>query len=145
MQVDCRVRHRGWLLLNDVQVLRARSHQHRSDPDGDLCRVLVEELCLHHQPGKRGQPCKCKRDILQLVAGNCIISCFQCLPVTWYMSAEMQMFLVTPFILIPVWHINQRFGSAWAFAVSLLPGIAITCSVLAESAIRKWPASLAKG
>ncbi len=35
----------------------------------------------------------------------------------WYLAAEMQMFLCTPLLLVPMWHLHKRRGMRAALAL----------------------------
>jgi len=65
-----------------------------------------------------------------------------CLGQTWYLSTEMQMFLFTPLLLLPMYWVEQWKGIVW----SLLPGVTFvilnTVEIAALAAIGEWPMSL---
>ena len=54
------------------------------------------------------------------------------------MSAEMQMFLFTPFYLIPTWYIIKYVNPAIGFIFSCLATIGITSVVIWETYVREW-------
>ena len=54
------------------------------------------------------------------------------------MSCEMQMFLFTPFLLVPTWYINKRFGGMAAVGFSSLFGLGITVDVFVEAYNKQW-------
>ena len=60
----------------------------------------------------------------------------QCLDQTWYMSVEMQIFLVTPLIIYPMWK-YKKLGLAAACVFALASAVAATI----ETAVYKWPAT----
>ena len=67
----------------------------------------------------------------------------QCLGVSWYLSAEMQMFLFAPPFLMALWHMKRLFGDSAAIGASLLPSLAVTIAILAEAHINDWALSVA--
>ena len=67
---------------------------------------------------------------------------YQCIGQSWYMSAEMQMFVISPFLLVPTWYINEWFGEIAAVGFSLLFATGITIDVLVKAYNKQWPPSL---
>ena len=65
----------------------------------------------------------------------------QCVAQSWYMSAEMQMFLFSPFLLVPTWYINEYFGGLFAIGFSSLFAVGLTIDVLVEAHNKQWPPS----
>ncbi len=61
---------------------------------------------------------------------------------SWYMSSEFQMFLMTPFVLLPMHWIGKKWGVKWsmAFNVALLAGFTLTILILAI--IKDWPVTV---
>ena len=57
------------------------------------------------------------------------------------MSVDMQIFLVSPFLLIFYWHVNKHFGGLWSLAASSIATIATTIDVLVKAAKEEWPAT----
>ena len=57
------------------------------------------------------------------------------------MSAEMQMFLFSPFLLVPTWYINEYFGGLFAIGFSSLFAVGLTIDVLVEAHNKQWPPS----
>lgn len=58
------------------------------------------------------------------------------------MSAEMQMFIFTPFFLIPVWYINKYVGPRVALAFSSLYTIAATIVIIVQAYNKEWGPSI---
>ena len=54
------------------------------------------------------------------------------------MSAEMQMFLFSPLLLVPTWYINEWFGGLAALGFSSLFSIGVTVDVLVEAYNKQW-------
>ena len=54
------------------------------------------------------------------------------------MSAEMQMFLFSPFLLVPTWYINEWFGAVAAVGFSSLFATGITIDVFVEAYRKEW-------
>ena len=54
------------------------------------------------------------------------------------MSAEMQMFLFTPFYLIPTWYVINYVGPLVGFAFSCIATVGITITVIIEAKTHEW-------
>ena len=62
---------------------------------------------------------------------------FQCIEQSWYMSLEMQIFLFSPFLMVPVWYIIKHVGEWWGLAFSSLFTIGITIFVCVRAYLRE--------
>ncbi|XP_063860044.1 nose resistant to fluoxetine protein 6-like isoform X6 [Scylla paramamosain] len=51
-----------------------------------------------------------------------ILQVFQCLPQTWYIAADMQMYLVAPLIILPL-YFYEDIGKAWLLLLTALSAI----------------------
>jgi len=65
-----------------------------------------------------------------------------CVGQAWYLASEMQMFLFTPFILLPTYWIYKKFGHLWGLAFQSIFLVLSTITVASISAIREWPINL---
>ena len=62
---------------------------------------------------------------------------FQCVGQTWYLANDMQMFIITPLILYPLWKLN-KVGLAWS-------GILVFGSILIPTILtvtEDWPGQM---
>ncbi len=62
----------------------------------------------------------------------------QCMGHCWYLSAEMQMFICTPLLLIPMWHLNKRWGKRAALALCFAFLSTFWIVILSLSIVNDW-------
>jgi len=62
-----------------------------------------------------------------------------CIFPSWYLATEMQVFLFTPFILLPTYWLGRHFGKLLAASFLCMLLAASTAIAATMSAIREWP------
>ncbi len=62
-----------------------------------------------------------------------------CVGQTWYMSTEFQMFLCTPFVLLPMHWATTRKGWKWGMAIITALLTAMTAVIGGLAIARDWP------
>jgi len=65
-----------------------------------------------------------------------------CMGQTWYLATEMQMFLLTPFLLLSMYWIEQRKGITWSLSLACTLVILNTIEIAGLAAAKEWPMSL---
>lgn len=106
-----------------------------------LWKQLVVNFTSHSKSGEFWWVCKwfwaCKSFLI--ISVNLIY--FQCMPTTWYLSVEWQMFLLAPILIYPAWKFGRRIllvvlpafiaaSSYFAYRVSLEKGLVMTDLVM---------------
>ena len=59
----------------------------------------------------------------------------------WYLSAEFQMFICTPLLLIPMWHLRKRWGSKFSLAYCSVFVVGALVTSLAMTIVNDWSSS----
>ncbi len=61
---------------------------------------------------------------------------------TWYMSLDFQMFLCSPFVLLPMYWIEKKWGKRWSLAFLGAFLAAMTAVILGLAISKDWAATM---
>ncbi len=60
------------------------------------------------------------------------------MPHAWYLAADMQLFIFTPFLLLPMWHLKKRFSDKVSLGYCTGILVASLIWILALSITESW-------
>ena len=124
-----------------VQVCTRGSNQYNSKGDWRLQGSDVGAICICEQfQGGRRCVCEWHSTIILQKLKSFTSSFKQCAGPSWYLATDMQLFIITPLILLPMWWFRK-------YMVDYLwPCLCIVGSIIllaTMTAVKGWPATAA--
>ncbi len=66
----------------------------------------------------------------------------QCMGQTWYMALDFQMYLCSPFLLVPMYFIEKKFGKRWSLGFITAFLATMTGVILGLAIAKDWAATM---
>ena len=61
------------------------------------------------------------------------------MPHGWYLGVDMQLFIISPLIFVPMWHLWTKKGAVWSIAYGSIWLFADTLLLIIMTIVRDWP------